>query len=401
MTEKQILIGSLSALGAMVIAGIGIADYRLEKYEVMAENAAKEAEIETVYHISSSIGTKEDFFKELNSLISWEEKNRAAIDTAFEYDVSKHGFSNRYENNSILLGIDSAEEIKEHMRIQQNIKLSEELTEGTYSAIEDIFEENESIFDTSRETVSSCYYDGGFEQINLMMEQLENGQGMDAYNTVVEINKGALVEYCFSDCEWGELALDIGFYTYPQLLIDVCEENLNKVLKSNELNIMEIPVSMAELLSSRYGVKFENLEQASKTVEYLEYLEMPEIPEVGMSIERAQKTKLGKTPFVTTKHSSWGDKKHTYGEMRWYIGSKMIFEAKYYDGIIDRVTDMRNYKNSRPHYTPYSGYSSQAEIDPDDYDIDGYYEDYKDLYDSYEDAYDGFLDDESVWDDYD
>ena len=42
-----------------------------------------------------------------------------------------------------------------------------------------------------------------------MMEQLENGQGMDAYNTVVEINKGALVEYCFSDCEWGELALDI------------------------------------------------------------------------------------------------------------------------------------------------------------------------------------------------
>lgn len=203
MTEKQVLVGCLSALGAMVAVGIGIADYRLEKYEIMAENAAKEAEIETVYYISSSIGTKEDFFKELSSLISWEEKNRAAIDTTFEYDVSKHGFSNRYEDNPILLGIDSAEEIKEHMMIQQNIKLSEELTEGTYSAIEDIFEENESVFDTSRETVSSCYYDGGFEQINLMMEQLENGQGMDAYNTVVEINKGTLVEYCFSDCEWG------------------------------------------------------------------------------------------------------------------------------------------------------------------------------------------------------
>ena len=78
-------------------------------------------------------------------MISWEEKNRAAIDTTFEYDVSKHGFSNRYEDNPILLGIDSAEEIKEHMMIQQNIKLSEELTEGTYSAIEDIFEENESV----------------------------------------------------------------------------------------------------------------------------------------------------------------------------------------------------------------------------------------------------------------
>lgn len=395
MTERQVLIGCLSALGAMVIAGIGIADYRLEKYEVMAENAAKETGIETEYHSSSHIDTKEDFFKELSSLISWEEKNSAAIDTTFEYDISKHRFSNGYEDTSILLGIDSAEEIKEHMRIQQNIKLSEELNEGTYSAIEDIFEENESIFDTSRETVRSCYYDGGFEQINLMMEQLKNGQGADAYNTLLNVEEDD------ADCEWKKLVVDIGFYTYPQLLIDVCEENLNGVLKSNELNIMEIPVSMAELLSSRYGVKFENLDQASKMVEHLEYLEKPDIPTVGMSIERAQKTKLGKTPFVTTDHGSWGHKEHTYGDMYWYVGDKMIFKVHYYDGIIDRVTDMRNYKNSRPHYTPYSGYSSQTEIDPDNYDIDGYYEDYKDLYDSYEDAYDGFLDDESVWDDYD
>lgn len=96
-----------------------------------------------------------------------------------------------------------------------------------------------------------------------------------------------------------------------------------------------------------------------------------------------------------------GREKNTYGEMRWYVGDKMIFEAKYYDGVIDRVADMRSFKNSRPHYTPYSGNHWQTEIDPDDYDIDGYYEDHKDLYDSYEDAYDGFLDDESVWDDYD
>lgn len=226
-------------------------------------------------------------------------KNRAAIDIAFEYDVSKYGFSDRYEDTSILLGIDSDEEIKEHMMIQQNIKLSEELNEGTYSAIKDIFKENERVFDISRETVNSCYYDGGFEQMNLMMEQLENGQGADAYDTVVEINKGILAEYCFSDCEWGEFALDIAFYTYPQLVIDVCQERLNGVVKSNDLNIMEIPVSMAELISSRYGVEVENLDQASKTVEVLKYLKMPEIPEVGMSVERAQKT----------KHSSWGEKK--------------------------------------------------------------------------------------------
>lgn len=66
---------------------------------------------------------------------------------------------------------------------------------------------------------------------------------------------------------------------------------------------------------------------------------------------------------------------------------------------MDFLIDMRNDTNSRPHYTPYSGYSSQIEIDSDDYDIDGYYGDYKEWHDSYEDAYDGFLNDESVWDD--
>lgn len=395
MTEKQVLVGCLSTLGAMIVIGIGIADYRLEKYEVMAENAAKKAEIETSYRISSNIATKEDFFRELSLLISWEENNRLAIDTTFEYDVLKHECPYRYGDNSILLGIDSDEEIKEHMMTQQNIKLSEELMEETYSVIENIFEEKENVFDTNLDTVTSCYRDGGFEQINLMMGQLENGQGMAAYNTALN------VEDYITDCEWKELIIDIGFYTYPQLFIDACKKNLNEILKSNDLKIMERPVAMAELISSRYGVELKNLDRASKTVAYLEYLEKPDIPTVGMFIERAQQTKLGAPSRKTTHHSSWGHKEHTYGDMYWYIGDKMIYKAQYYDEKIEKVTDMRNFKNSQPYYTPYSGYSSQTEMDPDDYDIAGYYEDYKDLYANYEDAYDGFLDDESVWDDYD
>ena len=63
----------------MVVIGMGIADYRLEKYETMAENAEKEAGIETEYHNSSHIDTKEDFFKELSSLIAWEEKTEQPL----------------------------------------------------------------------------------------------------------------------------------------------------------------------------------------------------------------------------------------------------------------------------------------------------------------------------------
>ena len=44
--------------------------------------------------------------------------------------------------------------------------------------------------------------------------------------------------------------------------------------------------------------------------------------------------------------------------------------------------------------------SSKSSFDPDDHDIESYYDDFRDEYDDYDDAYDGFLDDEDVWDDY-
>ena len=51
-------------------------------------------------------------------------------------------------------------------------------------------------------------------------------------------------------------------------------------------------------------------------------------------------------------------------------------------------------------YSGSSGSSSSSSFDPDDHDIEAYYDDNRDEYDSYEDAYEGFLDDESSWDDY-
>lgn len=44
--------------------------------------------------------------------------------------------------------------------------------------------------------------------------------------------------------------------------------------------------------------------------------------------------------------------------------------------------------------------SGSASFDPDDHDIEGYYEDNRDLYDSYDEAYDGFIDDRDAWSDY-
>ena len=47
-----------------------------------------------------------------------------------------------------------------------------------------------------------------------------------------------------------------------------------------------------------------------------------------------------------------------------------------------------------------SSSKSSSSFDPDDHDIEAYYEDNRDVYDDYDDAYEGFLNDEVVWDDY-
>ena len=39
-------------------------------------------------------------------------------------------------------------------------------------------------------------------------------------------------------------------------------------------------------------------------------------------------------------------------------------------------------------------------VDPDDHDIEGYYEDNRDIYEDIDEAYDGFEDDEDAWEDY-
>ncbi len=75
------------------------------------------------------------------------------------------------------------------------------------------------------------------------------------------------------------------------------------------------------------------------------------------------------------------------------------------DGIYCATHQSQYNKNVRYKYG--SGRSSssrsssrRSSFDPDDHDIESYYDDFRDEYDDYDDAYDGFLDDEDAWDDY-
>ena len=72
------------------------------------------------------------------------------------------------------------------------------------------------------------------------------------------------------------------------------------------------------------------------------------------------------------------------------------FGHKYKDKKAEKRTTSRSNYRSRSK----SSGSGKSSFDPDDHDIESYYDDFRDEYDDYDDAYDGFLDDEDVWDDY-
>ena len=126
-----------------------------------------------------------------------------------------------------------------------------------------------------------------------------------------------------------------------------------------------------------------------------------DIPKVGMTYSEMQKTSLGAGKLEETSTYYYKHTMHYDKTYRWYKEGREIFYASTYDGIVKTAIDYRDMSIYAPYM--YSGYkqpSKQTSFDPDDYDIEGYYEDNKDIYDSYEDAYDGFLDDPGEWDFY-
>ena len=115
---------------------------------------------------------------------------------------------------------------------------------------------------------------------------------------------------------------------------------------------------------------------------------------------QAYNTKLG-APARTDREKHLCRRCPLLGHLYRDQGGRQVFPAYYGDNVNLDVWDTRSYlgKPSRK-YSRSSGSSSSSLFDPDDHDIEAYYEDNRDEYDNYEDAYDGFLDVFSAWDEY-
>lgn len=384
--SKTIRAGIVLAVIA-VIAAIAIGPVRLYNARKKADEFAAEKGIKIQYEVSENIGSREALLTELWQIALWEEKTRTEINDVFgqsdkEYKEGRTESKSGYEKEEELLAF----AMKEKWR-----NLRRRLDRDVNESITQCFQNADKTYGLDEQSVQTCYTKNYFHKINEVMRSVEDGAGMEAYN---------LACYGLLD-DWSALPMDIAYGLRPKLIKAGCEAALLSAGKSNEYYTVSSAVSSAENFAARYRLTIDGLESAKKKEKRLEYANRPDVPTVGMSISQARSTKLGAPTRTTTEQGSWSHKKHTYGDMSWDQNGRQIFKAHYFDGEITDVYDTRNSTARSPWTSSRKSFSaSNSSFDPDDHDIEAYYEDNRDEYYDYDDAYEGFLDDEGAWDDY-
>ena len=132
-------------------------------------------------------------------------------------------------------------------------------------------------------------------------------------------------------------------------------------------------------------------------------------PYVGLAESKIDTTDIGKhSEYIAHFNIQWikGERYQT-SMYYWYQGGDCIYSARCVNGKVYNITDNRDHhlKNNKPNHTTTKSKSKKkeqktTEFDPDDHDIEQYYEDYKDEFEDIDDAYDDFEDNPEYWDDY-
>lgn len=129
-------------------------------------------------------------------------------------------------------------------------------------------------------------------------------------------------------------------------------------------------------------------------------------PYEGMSESRIDSTDLGRHSEYYAHYNTECINGEIYSASMyyWYSGNDCIFSARCVRGSVWSVWDNRDRTVKNNIVEPYSGNKTKkentTEFDPDDHDIDMYYEDYKDEFEDEDDAWDDFEDNDEYWDDY-
>ena len=377
--KKYILLIVTGFLLLMTICAV-----RLYTANREAEKIQSEHPISTDYETAAAISSKKDLLTAIWKLAVWESETREVLDKDYgctDDDFTKPGMK---------YGLESREELLNNALKGKWYKQRTSLSKTTENCIKEWCDGSE----IDPMDVLRLYEEGKFPQIVSVMNSIENGSDLEAYNA-------ALFD---PEEEWTAFPMDIAYALMPDQITAGCESSLMSAVEENGEYRLNLAIWNAENFEKRYNVELENLQKAQKKKEQLEYANKPEIPKAGMSYSQACSTKLGSPTRTTRDSGMWSHTTHYFGDMYWERGDKTIFKAHYSDGKITDVSDMRNTKAAPNPWRRSSSSSptarSSSSFDPEDHDIEAYYEDNRDEYDDYDDAYEGFLDDEGMWDDY-
>ena len=385
---KKVFIVAIILLGIIVLIILAsIGPYRLQQARKEAERFADESGISLEYPETIHVSSKGELLTTIWNLAIWEKETKETINSVYGYSDEEYKKSlqpvSGYASKKELL----ANAMEDRWREERK-----SLTESIQGTIETMYGSRHNLFGLSKSTLLESYRREVFPYIIKTMKAVERGDGTRAY----DLNRYSMDE------DWCALSMDIAYCLHPDMMTEACETDLAEAIKSNMLTEIKYAVRSAEDFSNRYDVKISSLSRAKSKQSALEYANKPDVPRKGMSTSSARSTKLGAPTRTTSQSQSWAGKKHTYGDMYWDKGGRQVFKAHYLDGSITDVWDTRSVARSHSSYHASSGTGSSGKtlFDPDDHDIEAYYDDNRDIYDDYDDAYDGFLDDDDAWDDY-
>lgn len=271
---------------------------------------------------------------------------------------------------------------------------------------------------------------------NLMIE----GDYDAAENAIIKLSRNRDLEKYMKNSQYlaGEFCKicklnKAGDYRKAYNKIDVLNSEIEKAKKSNDsrnkndprLNDKQIKFvekKIIEINENYNAHKFEYDEEDRKKREEAEAINKKleeeraakekEAPIVGMSESKIDSTDLGKhSEYYPNFNFKWEHgKKIQTSKYYWYSGNDCIYTAKCINGKVEEVWDNRDHHVTdnifnTDSYTKKNSKKKEektTEFDPDEHDIEQYYEDFKDEegFEDIDDAYEDFEDNPEYWDDY-
>jgi len=394
VSRKQRIKTALIILAAIAVVLLAIGPVRMYQASREVNAIMKDSGISTAYECTHA-ESREDLYASIGRLAAWEEKTRDSINQAY-------GHTDKEYSRKVLEGVSGYESREKLIQYAMEDKWRKErkaLSDIVWGSIKTLFGDSTEEYGISRFDVQACYSNDYFDEIADVIQALDQNDGAQAYSIAL-YGLSSAQKRKWTD-QYTALPMDIAYTLKPKIMVLGCEEVLASTKNEESQYTIGSIVASAEYFEERYGVSVEGLSSARTRRDRLEYESRPDIPKIGMTTAQARSTKLGSPTRTTREKSTYAHADHYWGHMYWDKGGRQIFAAYYSDNEIKEVWDTRDYtgKPSRK-YSGSSSKSSSSSFDPDDHDIEAYYEDNRDEYDDYDDAYEGFMDDESAWDDY-